>query len=87
MSELGRTPVLIDTVEGISHVITIHNIDQLHIQKAYTLHDFDLGVNLKIMQKMGMLDSVTILGVPMHGNKERIKKELIEKLRLISKEG
>ena len=31
----------------------------------YSLHDFDLGISLKLLKKIDLIDSVKIIGVPM----------------------
>ena len=81
LSELGKDPVIIDTVQGIEKVIVIRDIDQIADAKPYSLHDFDLGINLKLMKSIGSIDSVLIFGVPMNGVKEKIKEELKEELK------
>ncbi len=62
---------IIDTVIGIDDVQMIKDIDAIVTGKVYSLHDFDLGFNLKLMKKMGKLKSVKIIGVPPHLNEEK----------------
>ena len=59
-----RTLNIIDTVIGVDKVTIISDIDKIVTGKVYSLHDFDLGFNLKLMKKMGKLDEVHIIGVP-----------------------
>jgi Ni,Fe-hydrogenase maturation factor len=61
----GRNLTILDTVEGIEKVMEINSIEQLHTNKVYTMHDFDLAYNLKLLKKIGKIDSVRIIGVPM----------------------
>jgi hypothetical protein len=61
-----RNLIIIDTVKGIKKVEMIDDIDKIVSEKIYSMHDFDLGQNLKLMKKMKMIDSVRILGVPMN---------------------
>ncbi len=56
--------VIIDTVINAKDVMLIDNIDQFVQTKALSLHDFDLGLNLKLAKKLGKLKSVKIIGVP-----------------------
>lgn len=60
----GRNLVILDAVEGIKEVKLIEDIDQIKQSKVYSLHDFDLGYNLKLLKKMKLIDSVKIIGVP-----------------------
>lgn len=61
----GRELNIIDTVEGAKEVVLITDIDRIQTQKVYSMHDFDLGHSLKILDKLGYIDSVRIFGVPM----------------------
>ena len=55
---------IIDTVKGIKKVKLIENIDKIVTNKIYSLHDFDLGYNLKLLKKLKMIDKVRIIGIP-----------------------
>lgn len=81
LEDEGRELNIIDTVEGIDRVILITDIDSISTQKLYSMHDFDLGYNLKLLKKLDYIDSVKIFGVPM----KMKKKEALEQLtKLIS---
>lgn len=59
---------IIDTVEGIDDIIIINDISQIQTSPVYSLHDFDLGMNIKLLNKIGLLDKILIFGVPMDNN-------------------
>lgn len=59
--------VLLDAVSGIKKVTLIKNINKIIVDKKTTVHDFDLGFQLKYLQKIGKLKSVIIIGLPMEG--------------------
>lgn len=65
LEDEGRDLIILDSVEGIGEVMVIDSIEQLHANKVYSMHDFDLGYNLKLLKKVGKIDSVRIIGVPM----------------------
>ena len=67
---------IIDTVEGAINVILVDDIEKLETGKIYSLHDFDLAFNLKLLQKIGKLKKVKIFGVPMKGDEEEILGQL-----------
>jgi len=73
--------IIIDTVEGIDKVILIDDIEKLETSKIYSLHDFDLAFNLKLLQKIGKLKKVKIFGVPMNGDGKEILEQLISLLK------
>jgi Ni,Fe-hydrogenase maturation factor len=71
----GRELSIIDTVEGIDRVTLITDIDSIKTSRLYSMHDFDLGYSLKLLKKLGYIDSVRILGVPMKiGKKEALEQ-------------
>ncbi|MFH1978335.1 MAG: hypothetical protein ABIJ92_03350 [Candidatus Aenigmatarchaeota archaeon] len=76
---IGRNPVIIDTILGIKEVRVLTDIDKIELSPNYSMHDYDLGFNLKLLRKMDMLESVFIIGVP-----DKITKE--QALEQISKE-
>jgi hypothetical protein len=63
----GRDLNIIDTVEGIRNVrlITEKDIDLINGQRVFTMHDYDLGYNLKLLKKLNYIDRVRIFGLPM----------------------
>ena len=80
---LGRNPVIIDTVDGIEDFMVIEDLDQIREHKMYSLHDFDLGTNLKLMKKMEMIDSVKIIGIPMEADEEEALEYIAAKIKEI----
>ena len=68
--------IIIDTVEGIEKVVLIGDLEKIQTQKIYSLHDFDLAFNLKLLQKIGKLKKVKIFGVPMKGDEKEIFEQL-----------
>jgi len=70
---------ILDVVEGIDKVTIIKDIEQLKTDKLYSMHDFDLGFNLKLLHKIGKLKEIEIIGLPMKMKEE----ETIEEIRKI----
>jgi Ni,Fe-hydrogenase maturation factor len=79
--ELEKELNIIDTVKGIKKVELIEDIDKIITDKIYSMHDFDLGYNLKLLKKMKMIDKVRIFGIPMKMNE---KKAFLELCKFIS---
>jgi Ni,Fe-hydrogenase maturation factor len=73
---VNKELIIIDTVEDTKDVALIDDIKKLQTQKLYSLHDFDLGFNLKLLQKIGDLEKIKIIGVPMKGNEREILRQL-----------
>ncbi len=63
----GPPVVIMDAVEGINRVELISNSDlgRLINKRSLSVHDFDLGFQLKYLKKLGKLGDVRIIGIPM----------------------
>ncbi|MFH2106203.1 MAG: hypothetical protein ABII22_03005 [Candidatus Micrarchaeota archaeon] len=72
----GKDLVILDVVQGIKKLTIITDFDQLKSSQIYTLHDFDLGMNLKLLKKLGHIDKMKIIGIPMGWKKEKAVKEV-----------
>lgn len=73
--------IIIDTIINTRNVCVWMDVNAIKSSPSYSLHDFDLGMTLKLMQKMGTLKRVTIFGVPPvqpGKNEEEIFRELCE---------
>ncbi|MBU1197430.1 hypothetical protein KJ765_02855 [Candidatus Micrarchaeota archaeon] len=73
----GRTLLILDVVEGLETAKCISNFEQLHTQTVYSLHDFDLGVTLKLLKKLEILDAFTVFGLPMNARPDDALKQVI----------
>ena len=64
--DLPKEPTLIfiDTVINAKDVLLLDDVDRFVETKALSLHDFDLGLNLKLAKKMGWLKKAYIIGIP-----------------------
>lgn len=75
--------IIIDTVINIERVTCFNDLSNLSISPRNTVHDFDLTVSLKLLQKLGKLRKITIIGIPPKGNRIEIIaqiKKLLESL-------
>lgn len=81
LEPINKELVIIDTVEGIKNIVLIDDIEKIQTQKLYSLHDFDLAFNLKLLQKIGKLKSVKIFGVPMNGDEKEILGQLENEIK------
>lgn len=61
--------VIMDAIEGIKNVEVLGNfdLDKLVLPPRAGVHDYDLGVQLKYLKKLGKLGEVIIIGLPMQG--------------------
>lgn len=66
----GRNLIILDTVKGIQNACLL-NLNSIKIDKIYSLHDFDLGYNLKLLKKLDKIDNAKIIAVPMNINEKK----------------
>ncbi len=59
----GRNLVILDSAQGMKKA-EIVGLDSIRLDKIYSMHDFDLGCNLKLLKKMRMIDDARIIAVP-----------------------
>lgn len=59
--------VIFDTIQGISSVTEFNENDLKHLvlSPRTSVHDFDLGFQLKFLMKIGKLKHITLVGLPM----------------------
>lgn len=77
--------IIIDTALGIDHVKVLNDIDKIELSPQYSLHDFDLGFNLKLLKKLGKLEKVTIFCVPANINKKQALAGLVDFIKVKSR--
>ena len=68
--------LILDTAEGIEKVVVLNDISKLDLPKRLSVHDYDLNVDLHLLQKLGKLQNVKIIAVPM----EMEEKEALERV-------
>jgi len=71
--------IVIDTIINAKDIMIIRDIGKLEPAPNYSLHDFDLAFNLKLMKKLGKIKDVTIIGLPPRMD----EKKAIERLKKI----
>ncbi len=64
LEDEGPDLVILDSAEGIRRVMLIEDIAALSTGSIYSMHDFDLSLTLKLLRKMGAVNSVRIIAVP-----------------------
>jgi len=74
--------IILDTVKGISSTTLLDFTNLQNIEKTpISPHDYDLLLHLLLLKKMGKINSVKIIGLPMY---LVIKKELNRTIQIIS---
>ncbi|MFH1182484.1 MAG: hypothetical protein V1702_05990 [Candidatus Woesearchaeota archaeon] len=70
---------ILDVADGIREVVLIDDVEKLRTERIFSMHDFDLAQNLKMMKRFKMVDKVNIIAVP-SGMGEKTAVEGIKKV-------
>ena len=68
--------VIIDTVINAKKINIITDINRIQLGSIVSLHDFDLGYNLKLMKKFKLIEKVKIIGIPPSYDEEKAIAEI-----------
>jgi len=64
LDKQSKNLIILDTIKNINKITIIDDIDKLKTNKLYSMHDFDLALNLKLLKKLNIINSVKIIGIP-----------------------
>lgn len=67
---------ILDVVRGIDSPMLITDVNQLATRKLVSLHDFDVGYFLALMQEVGWGKDIKIIGIPQEGDAKAIAQEV-----------
>lgn len=81
LKPIDKKMIIIDTIEGITEVTLVTKVDELLSEQMYSMHDLDLGFNLKLLQGIGLLEEVLIFGIPMKIEKQAALEQLVSLMR------
>lgn len=60
----GKNLLIIDSAKGIGKVVLLEDLAKICNGKIFSLHDFDLGMTLKLLKKANLIESVKIICIP-----------------------
>lgn len=64
--EISENEVLtiIDSAEGIREVTVFDSLERFVAAPRLTMHDFDALANLRLLQKLGKIKKIKVIGIP-----------------------
>ncbi len=80
LTELGENPIIIDVAEGIETPIILNDVNELITNQIHTMHDFDIAQNLKLMKKVGLIESIRIYAIPFNYTERKALNWLVKTL-------
>lgn len=64
LEKYGKNLLIMDSVQGLERVELLHGLNSIRLAPRITTHDFDLAFNLKLLEKTGKIDKISIIAVP-----------------------
>ena len=76
LMDAGNTLIILDVVRNISKPALLTSIEKIKTRSLLSMHDFDVGFFLSLMDRMGMKKTVKIIGLPPIGDPQRFAREV-----------
>ena len=79
LSDLENIPeelTILDCAEGIEKITVLTDLKNLEGKKKVSLHDFDLGTELLLLNKIGRIKKVKLFLIPRNYSLEKAVREL-----------
>lgn len=80
----GRNPVILDSAQGLAETSLLLGLEGLETRRMCSMHDFDIALALKLLKKIGKIDSVKIVAIPAGRSVGKAAREADLILRAIS---
>ncbi len=78
--------ILIDVILGITDVTVYTSLSDFALSPRVSVHDYDLTMHLSILQKLGRVKKLTIIGVPEDTDNDVVKEKIAAIIRQIVSE-
>lgn len=78
--------VLIDVVAEIKKTTLITSLEIINTIPSTTVHDFDLGMQLRCLQKIGKLKKAIIIGIPQNPSVRDYKRVIFILRKLVAQD-
>ncbi|MFH1585190.1 MAG: hypothetical protein ABIB79_00300 [archaeon] len=73
----GKHLTILDVVDGIDKVQVLDQVDDLQIPERFTMHDFDLAYNLRLLKFLDKIETIMVIGLPMHMDEDDVLNEAV----------
>jgi len=69
--------VILDVAQGIDKIRVFEDISKLKTERKSSLHDYDVTTELKLLKKLGRVDKLKIVAVPMGMDRKKALKDIV----------
>ncbi|MEM5790916.1 MAG: hypothetical protein QXP77_02630 [Candidatus Aenigmatarchaeota archaeon] len=67
---------LMDVVKGLEEVKIIQDFDCVETKKIFSLHDYDLGYEIRLLKKIGKIKKVFLIAIPFGKDKKGVEAQV-----------
>lgn len=85
LPKINKKLVFIDNVLGVNKLTLFTDLNNFLESPRYSAHDFDLYLNLSILKKLGKIEEILIIGLPIKCKKEQVLndvKKILSEMKL-----
>lgn len=88
ITQKNETLYIIDSVDGIEKVTLFSSISDFATSPRFSVHDYDLLLDLQLRKKLMKIQDFVIIGVPQKGRRKKIEEAIVHAVStLLSKNG
>lgn len=80
MLEYNNDIWIMDAADGIEDVTILDDISKFDLPARFSVHDYDLALDLQLLEKIGKLRKVKIIAIPALMSKEEALKKVAKLL-------
>lgn len=73
--------VILDVAVGIDKIRVFEDLSKLTTERKSSLHDYDVSMELKLLKKLGKVDRLKIVAIPMGMDRKKALDEIIKILK------
>lgn len=75
--DIPNNLIIIDTVVGIKKITVYNDILKFDNAPRVSMHDFDAFANIRLLMKLGKIDKIKIIGIPVNISKKKAISEIV----------
>lgn len=75
--------VILDVAKGIDEVKVFSDLSKLETDRKTSLHDYDVATEIKLLRKIGKVEIVRIIAIPIGMKNEKALREIVNNLKKI----
>lgn len=67
---------VMDVVKGLEEVKVIEDFDSIETKKIFSLHDYDLSYEIKLLKKIGKIKKIFLIAIPFRKSEKEVEAQV-----------